>query len=401
MRQLKFGVLGVRRGTTFIELLQIMGERACLTAICDTNAENVEKISDKIPQNVVVYSDYDEFLDSGIDAVILCNFFHEHAAFAIKALNKGVHVLSETTAAATMGECVALCRAAEQSEAKYMLGANVPYGRGIQLMKKMFEEGRLGEVCYAEAEYLHYSGGSGPSRYANTRHWRRLLPGTYYNMHTLGPLMYITGTVPKKVTARVAKCQKMVEAKQSLKDHVGAITLCEMDNGALFDVTGCSNYGPTSKWFRINGEKGVIETERYDETKVLFASSLGKFTPDDERSEIERYEPKYEELNMISEEEFSEFTEEQFKIGHSGMDFWLLLYFIKYLNGEYEPFFNVYRSVALSAAGILGWRSIINQCTEYEIPDFTKEEERKAYENDFLSPFAEEDSENLIPCRSE
>ena len=71
--------------------------------------------------------------------------------------------------------------------------------------------------------------------------------------------------------------------------------------------------------------------------------------------------------------------------------------FIKYLNGEYEPFFNVYRAAALSAAGILAWRSILDGCREYEIPDFTKEEDKRRYENDYLSPFAEDDSPNLIP----
>jgi hypothetical protein len=74
----------------------------------------------------------------------------------------------------------------------------------------------------------------------------------------------------------------------------------------------------------------------------------------------------------------------------------MLLNFIKYINGTYEPFFNVYRATALSAAAILGWRSVLEGSKELEIPDFTKEEDRKKYENDFLSPFAEEGSENFV-----
>ena len=48
----------------------------------------------------------------------------------------------------------------------------------------------------------------------------------------------------------------------------------------------------------------------------------------------------------------------------------------------------VYRSTALSATAILGWRSILNNCLECEIPDFTNEEDRKKYENDFVSPMS-------------
>ena len=138
MRSLKIGVVGTIRGLTFIELLQVMGGQACLWAICESDKEKAEKIKEKIPGDVAIYSDYDEFLDSGIDAVVLCNFFHEHASFAIKALDKGIHVLSDTTAAPTMGECVALCRAVERSSAKYMLGANGPFKRGLQFIKKHY-----------------------------------------------------------------------------------------------------------------------------------------------------------------------------------------------------------------------------------------------------------------------
>ncbi|MBR6729350.1 MAG: hypothetical protein IKL80_04230, partial [Clostridia bacterium] len=148
------------------------------------------------------------------------------------------------------------------------------------------------------------------------------------------------------------------------------------------------------------GEKGVLETQRYDETKVLFANANDHFYPDEEIPEIEHYAPDYAELNMTTKEEYESFTEEQMKLGHGGIDFWLVLYFIKYINGEHEPFFNVYRATALSAAAILGWRSVLDSSREYEIPDFTKEEDRRQYENDFLSPFATEESGNLIPRKA-
>ncbi len=395
MTKIKFGVVGTIRGMTFIELLQIMGDKACLHAVCECDSEKAEKAKEKIKGDVKIYSDYDEFLDSGIEAVVLTNFFHEHASFAIKALEKGIHVISDTTAAPTLGDCVKLVRAVENSNAKYMLGANGPYKKSIQFMKKQIKEGKLGTPFYAEAEYLHYSPNGKP--YADdSTHWRRMMPGTYYNMHTLGTLMFVTETMPKKVTATAIKVGDRAVQKNKLTDHEGAKILCEMDNGAKFDVTGCAAYGPTSKWYRLIGEKGMMETKRYDETEVLFASSDVHFYPDEEIPEIEHFKPQYSELDMAPKEEFEGYTEEQMRVGHGGIDFWMLLNFIKYINGTYEPFFNVYRATALSAAGILGWRSVLEGSKEFEIPDFTKEEDRKKYENDFLSPFVDEASENFI-----
>ncbi len=395
MKKIKFGVVGTIRGMTFIELLQIMGDKACLYAVCECDIKKAEKAKEKIKDDVKIYSDYDEFLESGIEAVVLTNFFHEHASFAIKALEKGIHVISDTTAAPTLGDCVKLVRAVENSKAKYMLGANGPYKKCIQFMKKQIKEGKLGTPFYGEAEYFHYSSNVKPYSDEST-HWRRMMPGTYYNMHTLGTLMFVTETMPKKVTASVVKVGDRAERMNRLMDHDGAKILCEMDNGAKFDVTGCCYYGPTSKWFRLIGEKGMMETKRYDETEVLFASSDVHFYPDEEIPEIECFKPQYSELNMAPKEEFEEYTEEQMRVGHGGIDFWLLLNFIKYINGTYEPFFNVYRATALSAAGILGWRSVLEGSKELEIPDFTKEEDRKKYENDFFSPFADEASGNLI-----
>jgi len=399
MKKIKFGVVGTIRGMTFVKLLQVFSDEVCLHAVCETNAKRAEETVAEIPTGVRIFDDYDEFLDSGIDAVVLCNFFHEHASLAIKALDKGIHVISDTTAAPTLGECVALCRAAERSTAKYMLGANGPYKKCLQFIKKQIKDGKLGTPFYAEAEYMHWSPNGKP--YAeDSVHWRRMMPGTYYNMHTLGSLMYVTETMPKRVTASVVRVPGAASRMNRLIDHDGAKILCEMDNGAMFDVTGCSYYGPTSKWFRLIGEKGVLETKRYDETEVHFISAEKEFFPDEPIPEIEVYHPTYESLEMAPADEIVNYTEDHYRLGHGGIDLWMLRNFIHYIKGTYEPFFNVYRSTALSAAAILAWRSVLNGGIEYDVPDFTKEEDKKKYESDFLSPFEPEGSENKISCKA-
>ena len=161
-------------------------------------------------------------------------------------------------------------------------------------------------------------------------------------------------------------------------------------------MTGCSYFGPTSKWFRLIGEKGVLETKRYDETEVHFIAAENEYFPDEPIPEIEVYKPKYDELDMAPKAEFDSYTEEQMRLGHGGIDFWMLRNFIRYINGEFEPFFNVYRATALSAAAILAWRSVLDGGRVYDVPDFSREEDKKKYENDFLSPFASEESGNLI-----
>ena len=61
-----------------------------------------------------------------MDAVVLANYFHQHAPFAIKALKADKHVMSETAACHTLGEGVALARAVEKSGKIYMFAENYP-----------------------------------------------------------------------------------------------------------------------------------------------------------------------------------------------------------------------------------------------------------------------------------
>src|SRR5262245_22631712 len=108
---IRVGVIGVGRGMGFAHGAQFAGMK--LVALCDTWRERLNEAGKNY--NVRTYTDYDKFLEHDMDAVVLANFFHQHAPFAIKALQAGLHVISETAANTTLAEGVALCRAVEKS----------------------------------------------------------------------------------------------------------------------------------------------------------------------------------------------------------------------------------------------------------------------------------------------
>ena len=107
MKQLKIGVFGLWRGGAFLSIINSL-DNAVVTAVCDKDEDKVA-VALKICPEAVVCADFDALLDSGIEAVLLCNYFHQHAAYAIAAMKRGIHVFSECTAGATMKECVELC----------------------------------------------------------------------------------------------------------------------------------------------------------------------------------------------------------------------------------------------------------------------------------------------------
>ena len=62
---------------------------------------------------------------------------------------------------------------------------------------------------------------------------------------------------------------------------------------------------------------------------------------------------------------------------------------------------DVYFATTLASVAILAHRSQLEKGTPFDIPDFRKEEDRKKWENDKLTPFYGADgSEPTLPCCS-
>src|SRR5690606_497378 len=104
-KTIRLGVVGLGRGQSFFgSAAKALGFE--LVALCDLWEEKLLEIGKR--HNVATYTDYDKFLEHDMDAVVLANYFHEHAPFAIKALKAGKHVMSETAACKTLAEGVEL-----------------------------------------------------------------------------------------------------------------------------------------------------------------------------------------------------------------------------------------------------------------------------------------------------
>ena len=138
---IRVGVVGVGRGRSFMRSAQATG--MALVAICDTWEDRLKEVGQDL--GVTTYTDYDAFLDHDLDAVVLANYFHEHAPFAVKALTAGKHVMSECAACHTLAEGVALTRAVERSGKIYMFAENYPYMAYNQEMRRLYQAGEVGE----------------------------------------------------------------------------------------------------------------------------------------------------------------------------------------------------------------------------------------------------------------
>jgi hypothetical protein len=97
-----------------------------------------------------------------------------------------------------------------------------------------------------------------------------------------------------------------------------------------------------------------------------------------------------EEKEVILTAQFDSHAELAKKAGHGGGDFWTMYHFTEAIRTGRQPYLDVYRGVAMSAVGILGWKSALQDGAPVEVPDFRNEAVRKQHENDDWSPFPED-----------
>lgn len=391
MKKIRLGIFGLFRGANYIE--HALANNADVVAVCDNDENRVNEAVKKMGGNTTAYTDFEEFINHPMDAVFLANYFHEHTPYAIRCLEKNIHVLSECTSNSTMAEGVALVRAAEKSEALYMLAENYPFMLFNQEMKKVFDSGSLGELMYAEGEYNHpgnpYKLSTIQNYYqCNEKHWRNFLPRTYYVTHSLAPIMYATGANPVRVSAVPIYHTKALDAPRvSMVSERAASITCVNDDSSVLRVTGNASFGGHENSYRICGTKGTIENLRGTGGKVMLRYN------DWEKPE------NAEEINFYQPELIDKDAELIKKAGHGGGDFFVMRAFLNAIRENKKPPFDVYFATKMASVAILAHRSILNGGIPYDLPDFHKEEDRKKYENDHDSPFWYSDGRApTIPC---
>jgi len=367
---IRVGVVGMTRGKSFASSVGLVGME--LVALCDAREDRLRAAGKA--WGVATYPDYDKFLEHDMDAVILANFFHEHAPLAIKALKAGKHVMSETTACKTPAEGVALARAVEKSGRIYMLAENFPFFVYNQEMRRLYQGGEIGEMQFGEGDFNRAPPANARLATPGVNHWRNHLPATYYCTHGLAPIMYITDTRPVSVNALCIPYSPEQQKEHIRRGDCASVILCRMDNEAVVALLGTGLHGHRY-WYRIHGTHGLMENLRTGNRDMLRISHE-KWTVNEGDVPEKIYLP-----------EFPFEREATGKTSHGGADFFTSYYFAEAIRRDEQPYLDVYRALDMSLVGIQAYRSALAQGAPFNVPDFRKKGVRRKHGKDDWSPF--------------
>ncbi len=392
-KKIKVGVMGAFRGKCMIGVL-LNHPDAELVAVCDKYEpllEDVKKEAEKVGANVATYVSFDDFIKHDIDAVVLANYANEHAIFAIKCLEAGKHVLSEVLPCGTVAEGVALIEAVEKSGLVYAYAENYCYMQHSFEMWHRIKNGEIGEVNYAEGEYVHDCTSIWPSiTYGEPNHWRNEMSSSFYCTHSIGPMLMTLGKRPVSVVGFELPnfCRG---GKVPSNRSAASVLMLTLENGAV--CRSLHGYlrreGARNINYLYYGDFGMMESGRFEDSPLVNVYKEGdKFC----KGSWERFEPKPR----------IDVSVDAAAMGHMGSDYYSTHFFIEKILGRPEGIewsIDVYQAVEMGICGLLGYRSIRNGSAPVKIPNFRNKEERDEYRNDKETTFTTTPDGVLIPSR--
>ena len=386
MSKIKVGILGASRGMDFTERILKAYDYACLTSVCETYDVLRKKTENYLAENQIAAKcceNYDEFLESGIDAVIIANYANEHCEYAIRALEKGIHVYSEVQPVQTLAEACRLCDAVEKSGRVYAYGENYCYSNSALALRDLYEADAIGEVVCMEGTFIN---DCSPKWHMLTRgirdHWRNYVPSTFYCTHSIGPMFFATGRRAVRVNGlEIPRMDYMAEG--GARSGSAGMEVMELDNGGIAKSLNGNLRHPYEASFRLIGSKGTLEGTG---SRLNLLQYAGGFAFDEQDVALAPKPYRYRPAGT--------------RPGVENGDFAAFGYFIGAILGDPEGkkySIDVYRALDMALPGLLAFRSIVDKGMPYAIPDLRDPVAREQYRNDHYCTDPRTPGEFLLP----
>ena len=363
--KLNVGIVGAcGRGKSFKAACDDVG---CvrLHAVCDINRDGLDKAAKTLGADEQ-YTDYEDMLArSELDAVIIGTPMPLHAPQAILALDAGLSVLSEVTAAVSLDECRRLTAACKASRGVYMMAENYTYMKPNAIVREIVRRGLFGTPYYAEGEYLHELKGLNEITVWR-RKWQTGVNGVTYGTHSLGPILqWMPGDRVVEICGRGSGHHYRDPRGAEYENEDSCVMLGKMRGGGLVkirvDMLSDRPHAMTN--YQIQGTDGAYESARaHGEANRIWLRA-------------KEPNPAKGWMNLAALEE--EFMPESWRTlgtraagaGHGGGDYFEVLDFVDAVTGQRPPPIGIHEAMDMTVPGLVSQQSILQGGAWLPVPD--------------------------------
>ncbi len=358
----KLGIVGLSRGKGFVKVFGAH-PRVEVSALCDIDEEKLVETGKafNLADNQL-YTNFDEFINAPIDIVVVATPIPFHAEQSAKSLMSGKHVLCEQTVAYTIEECETVLEAVRKSGKTYMMAENYCYFHYIREWKEIINQGRLGEIFYAEAEYIHNIVNLLENKETGEFYWRAERPPIWYCAHCLGPILTLTGDRVVKACGLTSGFHIFPERKDKLGFMDMEVGLFQTEKGKVIKILRSQTAirKPQIVWYCLYGTKGCIENGRVN-------SEEGMLYIPDEMGEDSKAKPlKCSKIDPALANDPTAVSG-----GHGTSEYYMIRDFLDAVEHNTTPPIDIIRALDFTVPGIIAHQSAMVGGKWIDVPVYT------------------------------
>lgn len=236
MSKLRVAIIGCGNIANCAHIPSYMNnENAEIKYFCDIIPERADEAEKKYGCGKAVY-DYKEILNNDdIDLVSVCTHNDHHAMISIDFMRAGKDVLCEKPAARTLKEALEMQAVAKETGRMLSIGTVNRYNDSVNRVKKMIENGDLGEVYHVYASFRAHRSIPGLGGDFTTFACSGGGALIDWGVHYLDLILYCCGD-PKPLTASGEAFSKLgKDMKNYVYEGMWAEETADFENGT-FDV---------------------------------------------------------------------------------------------------------------------------------------------------------------------
>lgn len=366
-KKVNVAIIGLGFGAEFIPIYQ-KHPNANMYAICQRNAERLNKIGDTFGIEKR-FSKYEDVLaDSNVDFVHINSPIPDHAWMSIAALKAGKHVMCTVPMATTIDECRQIVELVGQTGLKYMMAETVVYSREFLFIKEMYDKGELGKIQYMAASHPQDMDGW-------PDYWERMIP-MHYATHVVSPCLgllngraeYVScfgsGTVRDDIHKKSGNPYAVESCHIKIKDSDVAAHIWRFlydtarQYRESFDVYGTKK---SFEWTLVEGQPHILHTAKKPEPEIpstVEAPDYAHLLP----------EPIRPFTQTIQDADHLSFIQ---GAGHGGSHPHLVNEFVTALVKNRDPWPNAVQSANWTCVGICAHQSTEKGGEIVRLPEFT------------------------------
>lgn len=266
MEKMRLGIVGVgNMGSSHVaKLMEGQVKRCDLVAVCDNNADRIDRIRSSYGDKLSYYEDFEAFIEhEGLDAVLVATPHYDHPVMGMKALEKGKHILLEKPVGVYTKIVEELNEKAKASGKVFGAMFNQRTTPIYKKAKEMVESGELGELVRVNWTITNWFRSQ---RYYDSGGWRATWEGEGGGVllnqapHQLDMIQWICG-MPKRVRGF---CDYGKFHNIEVEDDVTAFF--QYPNGATGLFITTTGEAPGTNRLEISGDKGRLVIENNEMT---------------------------------------------------------------------------------------------------------------------------------------